>query len=198
MRDHASDAVIVHVGRCVGISENIARVEDVKALVLHRPEVEIINRDNVENVEIILAAVNIFVPFHRRFERVHCMGSFRKVSLAHPYAKVDLAPTRRCEGVAVGFQVARDHREQIAGLEVRVAPLRPMPAVLKIAAVDIVAVGKQHGKRSLVRRHVHVVATENIGAIGEKSYPPEPLRFALGAEQTSGCVEAHQLGVLLG
>src|SRR3546814_2719410 len=48
MRDDAFDAVIIEVGRGIGIGEDVAGVEDVETLVLHRPHVEITDRDDVE------------------------------------------------------------------------------------------------------------------------------------------------------
>jgi hypothetical protein len=62
VRDDAGDGVEIGVGRGVRVGQDVARVEDVEALVLHRPEVEIADRDDVEHVEVIFAAIDLLVP----------------------------------------------------------------------------------------------------------------------------------------
>ncbi len=91
MRYHRRDRVEVIVGRGVGIGEDIARIEDVEALVLHRPEVEIVDRDDVEHVEIIFAAIDALVPCHRDLERLERVAGLGDIGGAHPDAERDLA-----------------------------------------------------------------------------------------------------------
>ena len=64
VRDDPGDGVEITVGRGVGVGQDVARIEDVEPLVLHRAEVEIVDRDDVEQVEVIFAAVGAFVPRH--------------------------------------------------------------------------------------------------------------------------------------
>ena len=67
MRDDRFNTLIVGVSRRFGADQNAGRVENVKSLVFHRPHVEIIHGNDVEQVQVIFAPVHIFVPFHRLF-----------------------------------------------------------------------------------------------------------------------------------
>jgi hypothetical protein len=52
--DHSLDTLKVLVGGGVGAGQHIFGVEDVKTLVLHRPHVEVVNRHDHVDIEIIL------------------------------------------------------------------------------------------------------------------------------------------------
>ena len=132
MGDDPRDIVEVGVGRGLLVGQHVGRVEDVEALVLHRAHVEIADRDDVELVEVIFAAVDLLVPRHRQLEAVHRMGGLGQVGLAHPDGEIDLAPAHRREAVAVGLQVAGDQREQIAGLGEGIVPFGPVAAVRRL------------------------------------------------------------------
>ena len=95
VRDDAVDRVVIGVGRGVGVGEDVARVEDVEALVLHRAEVEVGDRDDVEHVEIVFAAVDLLVPRHRRLERMPSRARCGAGRRAHPDAELDLAARAR-------------------------------------------------------------------------------------------------------
>ena len=64
MRDDAFDARIIVIGRCFGAGQHQNRVENVQTLILHRACVEIIDRHNIEHVQIVFASIDVFVPFH--------------------------------------------------------------------------------------------------------------------------------------
>ncbi len=66
VRDDALDALVVAVGRGLGLGQHVARVEDVEALILHRPGVEVADRDDVEDVEVVFEPEHLLVPAHRR------------------------------------------------------------------------------------------------------------------------------------
>ena len=36
---------------------------------------EVVNCDDVENIEVIFASINLFIPSHRGFERLHPKGA---------------------------------------------------------------------------------------------------------------------------
>ena len=46
-------ALIVRVRRALGLGEHHRGVEDVKALVLHRAHVEVVDRDDVVHVKVV-------------------------------------------------------------------------------------------------------------------------------------------------
>ena len=69
--DHCLDAAEIGVGRGRRRSEDVFVVEDVEALVLHRPHVEGGDGDDHENIEVVFAAESLLVPAHRALEAVH-------------------------------------------------------------------------------------------------------------------------------
>ena len=67
----AFDAVVVGVARGIGARQHELVVEDVEALVLHGPHVEVAHRDDVEHIEIVFAAKALLVPAHGALQGVH-------------------------------------------------------------------------------------------------------------------------------
>ena len=55
VRDDPLDQLVVAVGRGLGADEHVAAVEDVQPLVLHRAHVEVVDRDDVEHVEVVFS-----------------------------------------------------------------------------------------------------------------------------------------------
>ncbi len=97
MRDDRLDGGIVGIGRRVGAGENVFVVEDVEALVLHRPHVEVADRDDHEDVEIVFAAEGFLVPAHRALQRFHRIGAAILLALLDEDAQRDLAARLRDE-----------------------------------------------------------------------------------------------------
>jgi len=77
----------------------------------------------------------------------------------------------------------------------RVYPLGEMPAALKLAALNQVAVGQQHRVLGFVGTQRHAEHRHHIGAIQKVSDAPEPLGFALREKRIVAHIQAHQLGV---
>ena len=89
MRHHACDIVIIHVGRGVGVRQNVAGVENVERLIFHRPKIEIGDRNDVELAKVIFPAVHILIPFHAGLERGHRMMGLGKIGLRNPDGEID-------------------------------------------------------------------------------------------------------------
>ena len=195
MADHPQHIVIINVSRAIGIGQDHVGVEDVEALVFHRSEIEIAYGHDVEDGQIIFAGVNILVPFHRKFQRFHCVMGFGKVSFRHPDRKFDMLAAHRGETVTICAKIACHQREQIGRLGERIIPFRPVLAALQIASAHGIAVAQQHGEGQLIRRHPHMIATEHIGPIREKGDAPEPFGLTLRAQNATRGIEAHQLFV---
>ena len=195
MRNHTFDTVEIAVGGDLGIGENIARVENVQPFILHRTHVEIADRNDVEQAEIIFAAIGFLIPAHRVLERLHRVTGAIEIAVADPDIELDrLARTGR-EAVVVGDQIASDEREEIARLGPGIIPLHPVAALLAIALPDLVTVAEQYGELRLVRFHPHLIAAQHIGPVGGKGDPAETLRLALCAQHSVRAIETHQLGV---
>ena len=144
VRDHRLDVAVFVVGAAVRIGQQVLRIEDVEALVLHRAHVEVMRGDDVEHVQVVVAAVALLVPAHRALERIH------RVVAAVDH--VGLGPDLQLHRAAVGgdvvaldlFQPTGDQREQVARLRVRIDEAGPVPAALQFAGTVGVAAGQQH------------------------------------------------------
>jgi len=198
VRDHALDRVIIVIGRGIRIGEDIARIEDVEALVLHRPHVEIADRDDVEHRQIVFEAVDALVPGHRGLERLHRMRGAPLVACAHEDGEIDMSPALRREAVARRDEIARDQREQIARLGVRIAPAGIMPPAVEIARFDQRPVGEQHRKPAFVRAQQHLVDRHIVGPVDERDDAAKAFGLALGTQHAVRGEQAHQLGVGIG
>ena len=182
MRHNPLDTVIINVGRRVGIGQYVARIEDVKPLILHRTEVEIRDRNNVEHVEVIFTPVDTLIPGHAVFQRLHGMGGAGKIGFLHPNTQLHLTPAHGHEAVGIAGQVASHQGEKIAGLGIGVVPDGPMPTIVTLPLFDRVAIGQKYREARFVCAHMDAVPRQDIGTIGEEGNPAKTLRLALGAE----------------
>ena len=72
MPDHSLDQFEVSVGRGVGVCQNVLRVEEVQALVLHGPGVEVGHGHDHEPLEVELEAKAPFIPLHGSPQALKC------------------------------------------------------------------------------------------------------------------------------
>jgi hypothetical protein len=105
-----------------------AGVEDVEALVLHGAHVEVVDRDDHEDVQVVFAAVDLFVPAHGLLQADH--GVLALVDVF----RLDIDAQRHAaglagEGVFDTPQVTGHQREQVRRFLERVFPGRPVAAV---------------------------------------------------------------------
>ena len=136
MRHDAFDAGIIVVGRGFGARQQQLVVEDVEALVLHGAEIERGDGDDHEDVEIVFAAVCLFVPAHGALERIHRIGDFGFVAVLDIDRERHAPAGHGDEFVAQHAEIAGDQRKKIAGLGERILPHREMPAAGKIAGLE--------------------------------------------------------------
>ena len=125
MRDDRLDPFEVRICACFGRGQNAGRVEDVQALVFHRTHVEVIDGHDVEDIQIVFATVDLFIPTHRRFQRLHTEGTFVFVAGPHPDVQFHILTGLRDETVGVVDQITGHQREQIGGLGPRIVPFGP-------------------------------------------------------------------------
>ena len=92
MGNHRLDTLVIAIRRGFGRGQNKLVVENIEALVFHRAHVEIGDGDNVENVEIIFAAVGCLVPAHRAFQRIHGVAGQRLAAMLDINAKRHPSP----------------------------------------------------------------------------------------------------------
>ena len=64
VRYHGFDPLECHIGGGVLVGQHATGVEDIEALVLHRAHVEVIDRNDHKDIQIVLAAIDLLVPAH--------------------------------------------------------------------------------------------------------------------------------------
>ena len=192
VRDDRLDRREVPVGGGVGAGEHVGGVEDVEPLVLHRPHVEVVDRDDHEGVEVVLQAVDVLVPAHRAPERSHRVVAAVDVVGLHVDAECHGAARTRCERVLDAFETARDQGEEVARLRIGVLPHDVAAAVVQRAALDVVAVGEHHGVPLRIRDDPGAVPRHHVGTVEEPGDLPEPLRLALRGQVPRRRVEPFE------
>ena len=197
MRHDGFDAVQILVRRGGRVGENELAVEDVQALVFHRPHVEMADGDDLEQVEVIFQPVGLLVPFHRFFQRLHGVAGQRQVALLDIDMEIDLAARRGGEAVGGKVEVTDDTGKQVAGLRMRVVPDREMTALAGLAGLDEIAV-RQQLREGTVSLDAHCKHRHHVGAVGEEADAAEPLGLALGAIHPAGQIQPLERGVGLG
>ena len=198
MRHDAFDARIVVVRRGLGARQQQLVVEDVEALVLHGAEIEGGDGDDHEDVEIVFAAVSLFVPAHGALERIHGVGDLGLVAVLDIDGERHAPAGHRHEFVLEHAEIAGDEREEIAGLRERILPDREMPPARRDrhAARDCRSIAGRVG--DLRRLDARRVTREHVGAVEEIGDAAEAFRFALRAEDAFRHVEPFERGVARG
>ena len=140
VRDHRLDPLEGHVGRSVLMREHAAGVEDIEALVLHRAHVEIIDRNDHEDIQIVLTAIDLFIPTHGALEAVHGVVALGAVFRLDVNAQVNLAPAHGGEAVLQQAQITSDQGEQVGRFGERVFPADPVATTFVLAGGNRVAV----------------------------------------------------------
>ena len=197
VRHHRFDPLMRSVGGGVGRRQQIRGVEDVEALVLHRPHVEVLDGDDHEDVQVVLAPEALLVPAHGAFEGVHGVAALADVVRLGVDVQRHGAARARDEGILAHSQVAGDQGEQIARLRERIVPNDGASPIAHMLAQRVpvrqkhrIAFGVGGDRRREPRQHVWP-----IRVVGDLA---EALGLALGAVHRAGLVQALQGGVLFG
>ena len=195
MRNHTLDAVKIHVGRGVCVGQNIAAVKNVQPLILHRAHVEITDRHDVEHRQIIFAAIDLLIPGHAVFQRLHGMASARQIPIPHPNGERHLFAGHGGKMILIGNQIPRHQCEQIARLWPWVVPLGKMPSAGQITPRRLLPIGEQDGEGGGIPIHPHGIDRHIVRSINKGDDPAEPLCLALGAQHPVGREQPHQLRI---
>ncbi len=193
VRDHAFDGAIVGVARGVGAGQHQLVVEDVEALVLHGPHIEVADRHDVEHIEIVFAAEALLVEVHGTLQGLHGPGAAVLLALLHIDAELHVAARQGGEAVGDVGEIAADESEQIRGLGKGVVPDVEMPiGAGHVASRDRVAVGEQHRRRGTRGLDAHRVDGEHVRPVEKVGDAAEAFRLALGAIGAARAIEAGQ------
>ena len=187
MRHDAFDELVIAVCRGLGRGEDVFGVEDIQSLVFHRTRVEVIHGNKVEDVQIIVSTVNLFVPRHRALQAVQRIGAAILITGADPDVQCHIASIGRAMRTGMRNQIASHQREQVRGLRPRIVPDRE-----PVAAFNLVAVGQKH---RLIAFEADGEGRHHVGPIRVVGDFAKALRLALCAEQTFRGVETFQLGI---
>ncbi len=193
--DDGLDALVRGIGSGFGAGQHCAGVEDVEALVLHGAHVEVVHRDDHEDVQVVLATVGLFIPLHRLLQAVHGVLALVDVLRLDIDAQRHVAPAHGGEAVFDRPEVTCNQGEQVGRLLERVFPGRPVAAVVLAAAGNRVTVGEQHRIGLLFGAHGGGELAHHVRAVEVISDLAEALGLALGAEHAAGLVQPFQRGV---
>ena len=195
MGDYGLDRGMVRIGGSFGIGEHQPRIEDGEALVLHRPHVEVVDRDDRVDVEVAFQPVDVLVPFHRLHERRHGMSAAPGIVRPDVDAQRDLAARPCREAVGEALERPRDQGEEIGRLGKRIDPCSEVPAIAGLSGGARIAVREQHRRQLPVGDDGNGVTRHHVGPIEEVGDATEAFGLAMSAKQIAGDVEAGQLRV---
>jgi hypothetical protein len=141
---HGLDALEVDVRGDARIGQHELGVEDVQALVFHRPHVEVADGDDHEAVQVELEVPAFLVPADAVLERLHRVIRLVEVALFHPDLQQGRAAVGQLDVFFLAHEARGDEGEQVGRLLERVFPQRVVAAVGKLALLDQVTVRQQH------------------------------------------------------
>ena len=148
---HRLNALKPHVSGDIGVGKHARGVEDIEALVLHGAHVEIIHRNDVVEIEVVLEAVHLLVPTHRRLECAHGVIAVPEIFLLHPDIQIHHPARAGGKDVTHRLQVSSDHGKQIRRFRERVVPHHTVPTAIQIFLTDFVAITEQHRALRAIR-----------------------------------------------
>ncbi|GBH08896.1 Thiol-disulfide isomerase or thioredoxin [Pseudomonas syringae pv. actinidiae] len=193
--DDRFDALVRGIGSRFGAGQHGAGVEDIEALVLHRAHVEVVDRDDHEDIQVVLATVGLFIPAHGFFQAGHGVLALVDVFRLDVDAQGHFPLAHGGEGVFDAPQIAGHQREQVSRFHERVFPGRPVPSALFFAAGNRVAVGQQDREVLLVGAERGSEFAHHVGAVEVVGNLAKALGLTLGAEHAAGLVQAFQRGI---
>ena len=197
VRDHGLDVEIVAVCRDRRIGEGVAGVEDVESLVFHRAEVEVVRRDDHEEIEVQVKTEAFFVPGDGALEAFHRVFGFVDVLRLHPDFERHFAAVAEIL-LAAAFERARDERKEVAGFRIGVDPANLVATVEEVARLDPVAVREKDRVERLGRADRDGELREHVRTVGPVGDSTKTRRFALAHEVLAGSVDSGERRVLRG
>ena len=194
---HALDTGKVHIGGRGRAGQHVLGVEDVEALVLHGPHVEVFHRHDHEALQVQRQAEARLIPGHGGDERVHRVLGLAQVASAHVHLQQMLRTSAAADSLLARHQVGRHQGEQVAGLGKGVVPLGVVASAVERALRHQVAVGQQHRVLFAFRAQRDGEDRHHVRPVDEVGDAAEALGLTLGEEAAAAGVQARQLGVLL-
>ena len=171
-------------------------VEDVQALVLHGPGIEVLHRHDHEDVQVVLAPEGFLIPAHGALQCSQGILALANVVRLRVDAQLHLPPARGGEVVGLAGQVTGHQGEEVGRLRERVLPSdrAPLPALV---VRHQIAVGQQHWKALGVGGDAGGELRQHVGPVLVVGDLAKALGFALGAIHRLRLVQAQQGTVVL-
>ena len=195
---HALDARVVLVGGGGRRGQHELGVEQVQALVLHRPHVVVLDGHDHVAVQVQRQPEAGLVPHDGGDQRAHGVLGLAQVALADVDLQQVLLAAAAADALLACDQPRSHQCEQVAGLGEGVVPLRVVATVVQAALLDEVAVGQQHRVARLVGAQRDREDGHHVRAVQEVGDAPETLGLALREQARGAEVQARQFGVLVG
>ncbi len=197
MGNDGLNALIAGVRRRFRMSEDAGRVEYIQSFVFHRPHVEVIHRDNHENVEVVLTTEALLVPGHRALQGIHGVIALIDVVRLGENLQHNVATRHSDKAVLDHCQIASNQREQIARLGKWIFPGHAGTSIVQYALINLIAVGQQRGKLLAIGNDRRSEACHHIGPIEVVGYLAKPFCFALRTVHRATAIQPFQRGVQL-
>ena len=140
MTDDGFYMLEISVGGHLHVRQHIFCVENVQTLVFHGSHVEIVNRDHIEQVQIIYPSIYLFIPLHGFLQGLHRMAAFVNIIVPGVNMQGDIPTIHGSKMVLKATQLARDDGKQISRFWKRVIPERKMSAEFQIPLINQVTV----------------------------------------------------------
>ena len=161
MGNHLFHIVIGRVGGHVRIGQNIPGVEDVEALVLHCPHVEIFHGHHVVQVKVVFPAIGFLVPPHGALECSHGELALVNIPVIGVEIQFHVTAAAGAEAVFQAGEIAGDDREQVGGFRKGIMPFGQVNAVVHFLP-DEVAVAQEHGVQVRRAPQYHPVGSQVV------------------------------------
>ena len=192
MGDRLHPVLVIRVEGNARVGREPVQVEQVQALVFHASD-STVEHAALEGVQVVFAAVNLFVPLDGPLQKFHGVRDLADVLARR--VDLDFHPPAALEAVAAGhrLELAGTDCEEITGCGHGVVPDREMPAPGQVALGLEIASREQHRVVRLDRHEPCGEFAEQVGPVLEVGQASERLGLAMGVQPAvPGFAEAHQ------
>ena len=183
MTNHPLDIKIVFIGGGIGTGQDIFGVKDVESFVLHRAHIKEVDGDNHIDVEVVLEAKALLIPFHGIFQRGHCPRRAVEIAAIDVQLQRHFTTGASGKGVTQDVKITGHQRKQVARFRERILPLYPVTAILQLSLRHAVAVGEQERVFRFVGDDFGGKPRQHVRAVQVPGNMAETFRFALSTQR---------------
>ena len=185
MTNHALNIEVVFIGGGIGTGQNIFGVKDVQPFVLHGTHIKEVDGDNHIDVEVILEAKALLIPFHGVFQRGHRPRRAVEIAAIDVQLQRHFTPGAGGKSVAQDVEITGHQRKQVARFREWILPLYPVTTVLQFPFRHTVAVGEQERIFGFIGDNFGGKARQHVRTVQIPGDVAETFRFTLGAQRSA-------------